>query len=104
MTSNKYIYPQEQYNRQDRNDDNTADDTLLLMGEDAEDSRPLLSNNDHIEENRQFNASNGLSSPSHCHVPDDKFDYGARNRLIIVLLICILFMIIEIVGMFAIKR
>jgi hypothetical protein len=37
--------------------------------------------------------------PAHCHVPDDKFDYGARNRLIIVLILCIIFMIIEIIGM-----
>ena len=36
-------------------------------------------------------------------MPDDKFDYGARNRLIIVLIICIIFMIIEIVGMFLSK-
>ncbi|CAF0804539.1 unnamed protein product [Didymodactylos carnosus] len=37
-------------------------------------------------------------SSTHCHIPDAKFDYGARNRLIIVLLLCIVFMIIEIVG------
>jgi len=40
------------------------------------------------------------SLPSHCHVPDSKFDYGARNRLIAVLILCAVFIMIEIVGMF----
>ncbi|CAF3383334.1 unnamed protein product [Rotaria socialis] len=35
---------------------------------------------------------------SHCHVPDKQFDYSARNRLVIVLILCLIFMIIEIVG------
>jgi Co/Zn/Cd efflux system component len=35
---------------------------------------------------------------SHCHVPDEKFNYGARNRLIVVLILSFVFMIIEIVG------
>jgi hypothetical protein len=48
--------------------------------------------------------SNGQSPPvcsprAHCHVPDDKFDYSARNRLIVVLILCIVFMIVEIIGM-----
>jgi hypothetical protein len=38
-------------------------------------------------------------STSHCHVPDSKFDYGARNRLIAVLILCVVFIMIEIVGM-----
>ncbi|CAF1191149.1 unnamed protein product [Rotaria sordida] len=33
-----------------------------------------------------------------CHVSDDKFDYNARNRLIIVFVLCVIFMIIELVG------
>jgi Co/Zn/Cd efflux system component len=33
-------------------------------------------------------------------VPDEKFDYAARNRLFAVLILCIGFMIIEIIGMF----
>ncbi|CAF5009471.1 unnamed protein product [Rotaria sp. Silwood1] len=35
---------------------------------------------------------------SHCHVPDDKFDHNARNRLIAVLILCFIFTIIELVG------
>ncbi|CAF1194174.1 unnamed protein product [Rotaria magnacalcarata] len=35
---------------------------------------------------------------SHCHVPDKQFDYSARNRLVIVLILCLIFMIIEFVG------
>jgi Co/Zn/Cd efflux system component len=38
------------------------------------------------------------SPNNHCHVPDEKFDYGARNRLILVLILCFIFMIIEIIG------
>ncbi|UJR21740.1 hypothetical protein I4U23_024815 [Adineta vaga] len=33
-----------------------------------------------------------------CHVHDDKFDYAARNRLIVVLSLCIVFMFIETIG------
>jgi hypothetical protein len=39
------------------------------------------------------------SSTNHCHVPDDTVDDGAQNRLLIVLILCIIFMIIEIIGM-----
>ncbi|CAF1213966.1 unnamed protein product [Rotaria sp. Silwood1] len=35
---------------------------------------------------------------SHCHVPDDKFDRNARNRLIAVLILCFIFTIIELAG------
>ena len=37
----------------------------------------------------------------HCHVPpDDKSDHViARNRLILVLIFCLIFMTIEIIGM-----
>lgn len=38
------------------------------------------------------------TSTIHCHVPDEHFDYAARNRLIAVLLLCLIFMIIEIIG------
>jgi Co/Zn/Cd efflux system component len=39
------------------------------------------------------------SSTNHCHVPDDTVDDGAQKRLLIVLILCIIFMIIEIIGM-----
>ena len=35
----------------------------------------------------------------HCHRHDDTFDFAARNRIITVLILCIAFMIIEIIGM-----
>ncbi|CAF0720355.1 unnamed protein product [Adineta ricciae] len=34
----------------------------------------------------------------HCHRHDDTFDFAARNRIIAVLILCIVFMIIEIIG------
>ena len=40
-----------------------------------------------------------FSIPSHCHVSDNKLDYVARNRLIVVLILCAIFIIIEVVGM-----
>ncbi|CAF3322195.1 unnamed protein product [Rotaria socialis] len=99
MTSNPNINRQEQYNRRDRNDGNTSDDSLLLMANDGEDKTPLLNDIDHEEGIQAAIMSNAsLTRSTHCHVPDDKFDYGARNRLILVLIICIVFMVIEIVG------
>ena len=35
---------------------------------------------------------------SHCHVADESFDYSARNRLIVVFILCLGFMIVEIIG------
>jgi hypothetical protein len=70
------------------------------MADDTEDKTPLLNNNDDRSVIRQDILTNQSLSPStHCHVPDDSFDFGARNRLIITLIICIIFMIIEIGGM-----
>jgi hypothetical protein len=53
-----------------------------------------------ITHNNSMTTNNGEqpSANSHCHVPDEKFDYGARNRLILVLILCFIFMIIEIIG------
>ncbi|CAF2160077.1 unnamed protein product [Rotaria magnacalcarata] len=69
------------------------------MADDGEDKAPLLNDIDHAEVTRATIMSNtSLTRSTHCHVPDNKFDYGARNRLILVLIICIIFMIIEIVG------
>ncbi|CAF2848191.1 unnamed protein product [Rotaria sp. Silwood2] len=98
MTSNTSAFRREQYIKRNPNDGNTSDDSLLLMGDDGEDKAPLLNVADNTEIIREATISNQLSLSTHCHVPDDKFDYGARNRLIIVLVICIIFMIIEIIG------
>lgn len=38
------------------------------------------------------------SLKSHCPTAEEPFDYKARNRLIVVLILCLIFMIIEIVG------
>lgn len=105
MTSHTNIYCDEQYIRGDHNDGNTSDDALILMADDGEDRTPLLNNTDNGLVTREEILSDRSRSPSaHCHVPDDTFDYGSRNRLILVLIICIIFMIIEIVGMFLHKK
>jgi hypothetical protein len=102
ITSNRQ---REQYNKSNFNDENISDDSLLLMADDFEDKAPLLNiiDEDFIRANPVLSNDIPLrlrSSISHCHVSDEKFDYGARNRLIIVLILCIIFMIIEIIGMF----
>ena len=101
MTSNTNINREEQHaRRREHNDGNTSDDSLLLMADDAEDKTPLLNNTDDRSVIRQEILTSQSQSPStHCHVPDDNFDFGARNRLFITLIICIIFMIIEIGGM-----
>ncbi|CAF3369271.1 unnamed protein product [Rotaria sp. Silwood1] len=99
MTSNTHIFGREQYIKRNHNDGNASDDSFILMADDTEDKAPLLNGADNTEVVRPASISNqSLLQSTHCHVPDDKFDYGARNRLILVLIICIIFMIIEIIG------
>ena len=86
------------------NDENTSDDSLLLMGDDIEVKAPLLNIlTDDLDRDALILSTDiplrPRSTSSHCHVPDDKFDYAARNRLIAVLIVCVVFMAIEIVGM-----
>lgn len=97
MTSNENYYNEERYGRRNRNDGHTSDDSLLM----ADDNTPLLNgiNNGHVIRKENL-LQQSLSTSTHCHVPDDAFDYGARNRLVLVLFICIIFMGIEIAGMF----
>ncbi|CAF0879872.1 unnamed protein product [Adineta ricciae] len=99
MTTNTNFYQEAQQNRRNYNDGNTSDDNLLLMADDGEDRTPLLRGTDERSAVQDETPSDRSRSPStHCHVPEDKFDYASRNRLIIVLIICVIFMIIEIVG------
>ena len=107
MTSNDNGYRQEEYGRRNQTDGYTSDDALLLMADDADDKTPLLNINDTaspIADDDLTSRSRALTQSIHCHVPDDKFDFGARNRLILVLFICIIFMCIEIVGTVLHKR
>jgi hypothetical protein len=95
---------EEQCSKNNCNDENTSDDSLLLMADYIEEKAPLLNIIDDDFGRDGLISSNDIPlqprlSTSHCHVPDDKFDYNARNRLIIVLILCIIFMLIEIVGM-----
>lgn len=79
-------------------DGNTSDDSLLLT-DDQLDRAPLLTVDTREITMREDDLTHqSLTQSTHCHVPDDKFDYAARNRLILVLLVCIVFMVIEIVG------
>lgn len=85
-------------------DDNTSDESLLLMADDIEQQAPLLNITDDDGEAGDMLSSRDIplrprSSTSHCHVPEEKFDSVARNRLIAVFILCIVFMVIEIVGM-----
>jgi hypothetical protein len=74
------------------------------MADDTDDKTPLL-NGIYVSSIQEASLSQRSRTPSsHCHVSDDRFDYGARNRLVLVLFICILFMAIEIGGMFLVKR
>ena len=101
MTTNTNFYQEAQQNRRNYNDGDTPDDNLLLMADDGEDRTLLLRDADETSAVHDETPSDRSRSPStHCHVPEDKFDYASRNRLIIVLIICVIFMIIEIVGMF----
>jgi hypothetical protein len=99
MTSSANTRPEEQHAHRHYNDGNTSDDSLLLMANDNQDRAPLLREVEHESADREEDLSTRSRSQStHCHVPDNKFDYGARNRLIVVLIICIVFMGIEIAG------
>jgi hypothetical protein len=99
MTSNEHNHRHEKRGRSDKNDGNTSDDSLILRVDDVDDRTPLLHNTNRMSTTREESLADGLQSLSiHCHLPDDKFDFGSRNRLILVLFICILFMLIEIVG------
>jgi hypothetical protein len=103
MTSITTSRCEEQYSRNHFNDDNNSDDSLLLMAVDITDKAPLLSIIDDDPVRLDSILLNDIplrprSSTSHCHVPDEKFDYRARNRLILVLILCFIFMIIEIIG------
>ncbi|CAF0720346.1 unnamed protein product [Adineta ricciae] len=85
------------------NDESTSDDSLLLMGDDMEEKAPLLNIlTDDLDRDALILSTDiplrPRSTNSHCHVPDDKFDYTARNRLIAVLIVCVVFMVIEIIG------
>jgi len=105
MTLNTNIHREEQYITRNHYDGNTSDDSLLLMADNGEDTTPLLHDRDNISVIREADlSSRSLTTSTHCHIPDDKFDYGARNRLIIVLIFCIIFMIIEIVGMLKLRQ
>ncbi|CAF1269965.1 unnamed protein product [Adineta steineri] len=73
------------------------------MGDVTEEKLPLLNiiDGDLERDNLLYSRTIHLRVPSpisHCHVPDDKFDYSTRNRLVIVLIVCIIFIIIEIIG------
>jgi hypothetical protein len=74
------------------------------MLDNGEEKSPLLSSmmDSEIERNQTVPIDNirlrTVSSTMHCHLPDETFDYQARNRLLIVLLLCLIFMIIEIIG------
>ena len=100
MTSIRTFDQTIQSNKNNINDENTSDDSLLLMADTFEDRTPLLNlhDEDFIRDENEIPLR--TRSPTiHCHVPDEKFDYTGRNRLIIVLILCIIFMIIEIIGM-----
>jgi hypothetical protein len=105
MTSITSIRPEVQHNKSNCKDENTSDDSLLLMADDFEDKAPLLNiiGDDPVQHDSILSNDIPLqlrSTTLHCHVPEEKFDYAARNRLIAVLILCIIFMIIEIVGTF----
>jgi hypothetical protein len=100
MTSITTFVHREQSNKSNIDDENTSNDSLLLMGDTFEDRAPLLniSDDDPVLSNDIPLRTRSLST--HCHVTDEKFDYAARNRLIAVLVLCIAFMLIEIIGMY----
>ncbi len=104
ITSIILLHRKEQDNKNNFNDENTFNDSLLLMADNLEDKAPLLNHMDDDSIRDDPVLSNDVplrprSSTLHCHVPDENFDYNARNRLLVVFLLCIIFMIIEIIGM-----
>jgi zinc transporter 2 len=98
MTSITTFCHREQSNKNNINDENTSNDSLLLMADTFEDRVPLLNINDDDPVLSNDIPLRSRSLTIHCHVPDEKFDYAARNRLLAVLVLCIGFMIIEIIG------
>jgi hypothetical protein len=105
MTSITTTRQKEYHNKNNSNDEAMSDDSLLLMADYLEDRAPLLNiiDDDLIRPNLVLSNDIPLhprSSTVHCHVPDEKFDYTARNRLIVVFILCIGFMVVEIIGMF----
>jgi hypothetical protein len=105
MRSITTIRQKEQYNNHKFDDENTSNDSLLLMADSFEENAALLNiaDDDSIRNHPVLSDDIPLRSRTstlHCHVPDEKVDYSARNRLIVVLCLCISFMVIEIIGMF----
>lgn len=103
MTSITTTRQKEYHNKNNSNDEAMSDDSLLLMADYLEDRAPLLNiiDDDLIRPNLVLSNDIPLhprSSTVHCHVPDEKFDYTARNRLIVVFILCIGFMVVEIIG------
>ena len=73
------------------------------MLDNVEEKTPLLTmmNEDFVSSDMTLANDIPLRAPplaSHCHVADESFDYGARNRLIVVFILCLMFMIVEIIG------
>jgi hypothetical protein len=101
MTSIIHLQSREQYNKTNSIDENTSDESLL-MADSFEDRAPLLNiiDDDLIRETSTDIPLQPHSSPTHCHASNETIDNTARNRLIIVLILCIIFMIIEIIGTF----
>jgi len=95
----------QQYNKDNSNDENTFDDNLLLIADSSGEKIPLLKiTDDGLAKGHAILSNDNPFRPGsavlHCHVPDEKFDYSARNRLIIAFILSFTFMIIEIVGKF----
>ena len=74
------------------------------MADIVEENAPFLNVIDNHFIPEELTVSNDIplqlrSSIPYCHVSDNKLDYVARNRLIVVLILCTIFIIIEVVGM-----
>ena len=87
---------------QDKIDENTSDDSLI-MSSNFEERAPLLNINDDDLLHENTNQLNDIPlrihlSQTHCHVPEQKLDHTDKHRLIIVLILCVVFMLIEIFG------
>lgn len=94
MISSTANHQNNQHDHSNSEDELTASSNALNVGE----KTPLLNaagNNSTIVNVTPPRTDSPLS---HCHVPDEKFDYGARNRLLIAFLLSLVFVILEIVG------
>lgn len=94
------------------NDDNiSSDESLLLMFDNNEEKSLLLNvieSNDDQEQHIRTTShmlidhiplrTRPSTLTNHCHRIEKPFDYAARNRLVVVLILCLIFMIIEIIG------